>query len=287
MARQHLTQLGIAGLACLASVAVTAPALAATLVNTELVLSVDASGSVDEAEFNLQRQGYEEAFRDDELIDIIAGLEQGIAVTLQYWATNPAPALQWYRITDAASAHDFADAIAATVRPFSGGATNIAAAINSATTSLLTNEFEGKRQVIDISGDGTQNTDLAGSSVACSAAAGFNNNTDPACTSLVATARDNAAAQDITINGLPILTDYATLDDYYLNYAVSGDEAFIQAAGTFGDFGAAVKAKIKREILPDPEPDPASVPEPSITLGLLALGGLGITVRRSGDRSPS
>lgn len=286
MVKRYLTQLGIASLACFASAAVTAPALAATLVNTELVLSVDASGSVDGVEFNLQRQGYVEAFRDDELIEIIANLEHGIAVTLQYWATNPAPALPWHRITDARSANDFADAIAATTRPFSGGATNIAAAINSATTSLLNNEFDGVRQVIDVSGDGTQNTNLAGTS-SCSGS--FENNISPACTSLVATARDNAAAQEITINGLPILTDYDALDDYYLNYAVSGDEAFIQAAATFGDFGTAVKAKIKREILPDPDPetDPESVPEPSITLGFLVLGGLGITVRRLGDRPSS
>ncbi|NJN22943.1 MAG: DUF1194 domain-containing protein [Leptolyngbya sp. RL_3_1] len=282
MVNQHWARLGVASVAIAASTWIAPATQAATLVNTELVLSVDASGSVSPVEFALQQQGYVAAFRDAELIELIAQLDRGIAVTLQYWGTIPAGALGWYHITDAASAHAFADAIAATTNPFSRSATNIAAALDSATTLLLTNAFEGDRRVIDISGDGTQNVNLAGTAF-CSAVYESANSTDPNCTSLVTTARDRANAAGITLNGLPILTDFAPLDDYYLTYVVGGEGAFIQAAETFGDFGTAVKTKIKREIAP--APGAASVPEPSMVLGVLALGGLGATVKRWREQS--
>jgi hypothetical protein len=255
------------------------PVLAGTLVSTELVLSVDVSGSVDPIEFDLQRQGYINAFRDTELISLIAGLEHGIAVTLQYWSTTPATPLNWYHITDAASANAFADRIAATSRPL-GNFTNIAAAIDSATNLLLTNDFEGDRKVIDVSGDGGQNRTLAGTSY-CSPLDYSHTNLNPACTGLVTSARDAAVAAGITINGLPILTDIPYLDDYFLDYVIGGDDAFVQAAATFSDFEMAVKTKIKREIIPDPKPE--TVPEPSLTLGLLLglLGGKSLLKKRS------
>lgn len=259
---------------------VASPALAGTLVSTELVLSVDVSGSVNTTEFNLQRQGYVNAFRDRELIDLIEGLEHGIAVTMQYWSTTPASPLPWYHITDAASANAFAEAIAADPRPDSN-LTNIAAAIESATDLLLNNEFEGRRMVIDISGDGRQNTNLAATDLCARQRIDgrtINNDFSPDCYGLVTSARDAAVAAGITINGLPILTDVPDLDNYFLDYAIGGDEAFVQAAANFSDFEAAVKAKIKREIIPELE----TVPEPSVTLGILLglLGGRSLLKRR-------
>ena len=267
----NFTQFGTVATAIAASSLFAAPALAGTLVNTELVLSVDVSGSVDQTEFELQRQGYVNAFRDAELIGLIAGLEHGIAVTLQYWSTTSATPLNWYHITNAATANAFADTIAAAPRP-DGNLTNVAAAIESATDLLLTNDFDGDRLVIDISGDGGQNVNLAGNYY-CSKIYRSQTNLDPACTGLVTAARDASIAEAITINGLPILTDVAYLDDYFLEYAIGGEGAFVQAAETFSDFETAVKTKIKREIIPELEPE--SVPEPAVTLGLLALGLLG------------
>ena len=265
--------IGLAGTAAIATSALVAsPSFALIPVNTELVLSVDVSGSINTSEFNLQRDGYVNAFRDAELIGLITGLEHGIAVTLQYWSTTPSTSLGWYHIVDAASANSFADAIAAASRP-DGFYTNIAAAIDSAANLLSTNNFEGDRKVIDISGDGLQNVNVAATERCFSV-----------CADLVANARDAAVAEGITINGLPILTDEPDLDDYFLNYAIGGEESFLQVAATFSDFETAVKAKIKREI--DPEPDPEPVPEPSLTLGLLLglLGG-GTLVKKRRDRA--
>lgn len=295
-------------LATLATSALTmAPASAATLVSTELVLSVDASGSVNSGEFNLQRQGYVNAFRDAELIRLIEGLENGIAVTLQYWSTTPNSALGWFHVTDAASAETFAAAIAAAGRPSNsfvtgiGTTTNIAAAITSAASLLTTNDFIGDRLVIDVSGDGRQNEN-ASATYYCGTS-----DFSAECLNLVTGARNAAVAQDITINGLPILTDVGNLDSYFQSYVIGGEDAFVQAASSFADFETALKTKVKREIsivtpepepvvepepapvqtppvppsvqappqpvvlVNDPNPDPQSVPEPSALLGLLGL----------------
>ncbi|HIK33642.1 MAG TPA: DUF1194 domain-containing protein [Oscillatoriales cyanobacterium M4454_W2019_049] len=229
------------------------PSVAATLVNVEFVLSADVSGSISSEEFDLQRQGYVNAFRDAELIDLIAGLDRGIAVTMQYWSSSAFSPLTWHHITDAASANAFADAIAATERPGRGG-TNIAAGLTSATNLLLGNEFEGDRKVIDLSAD-------------------ERNSCYRTCR--VTMARDAAVAAGITINGLPITrSSSSSLDDYFQAYVIGGEGAFTEVASEFGDFDRAVKAKLTREIPSNPR-DSVSVPEPSSTLGLLVFGCLG------------
>ncbi|MBP0022035.1 MAG: DUF1194 domain-containing protein [Cyanobacteria bacterium SBLK] len=313
---RFFTYFGAAAAAVVANAFVATSSFAFTFVNTELVLSVDVSGSVDDSEFNLQRQGYANAFRDRELIDIIEDMDRGIAVTMQYWSSQTAAAIGWYHITNAASANAFADAILAEDRPFANN-TNIAAAINSATNLLLTNNFQGDRMVIDVSGDGRQNADISGSGYCAPLSIwGYvydNDDTSPNCYNLVASARDAAVSQDITINGLPILTDVPELDAYFQAYAIGGEGAFLQAAANFSDFETAVKAKIKREIqstesvpesvpipesvpepeptpipesVPEPTPIPESVPEPGMTLGLILLGlGAGVSFLKKHDRA--
>lgn len=126
-------------------------------VDVELVLSVDVSGSISSREFNLQRDGYANAFRDPQVIAAIESLPNGLAVTLQYWSNTPHEAIGWYLVTDAATAHEFANAIENAERP-SYGSTGLADAITTAKNLLLTNIYEGKSLVIDVSGDGLDNT---------------------------------------------------------------------------------------------------------------------------------
>src|SRR5206468_10991190 len=88
-------------------------------VDLALVLAVDASGSVDQVRFELQKQGYVAAFRHPRVIGAIqSGPAQAIAVIIMQW-TGPAlqvTAVPWTRISDAASANAFADRIAAAPR---------------------------------------------------------------------------------------------------------------------------------------------------------------------------
>jgi hypothetical protein len=75
--------------ALLLACSVCSLAFAQTAVDLQLVLAVDASGSVDQQRFELQRQGYMAAFRDPRVLGAIrSGATQAIAVTMVQW-TGP------------------------------------------------------------------------------------------------------------------------------------------------------------------------------------------------------
>src|SRR5436305_2780289 len=116
-----------------------APAQAQTeaLATTDilLVLAVDASGSVNQTRFELQRRGYAYAFRSQQVLNAIRGGSTGsIAVTMVQW-TGPTMQVQvvpWTLIKDAGSALAFADAVEAAPRQLFGGGTSLSGAIDYA-----------------------------------------------------------------------------------------------------------------------------------------------------------
>ena len=82
------------------------PTVAQTEVDLQLVLAVDASGSVSHQRFELQKQGYVAAFRHPRVLQaILSGLNQSIGVTMFQW-TGPAlqvVSVKWALIKDADS----------------------------------------------------------------------------------------------------------------------------------------------------------------------------------------
>lgn len=228
---------------CLAGVA-AAPAHAnaanAKPVDVALVLAIDVSGSVDEQRYQLQRTGYAEAFAASDLIDAVAsGENRAIAVTLVEWSgTNEQEQMVgWTLISDPASAQEFRHAVEQAPRAYSD-LTSISGAIDYSLRLLQHCPYEAARQVIDISGDGTNN-----------------NGRDADA------ARDAAVAANVTINGLPILTESWDLDHYYHDHVIGGASAFVIPAKDFSDFGQAIRNKLVREIASRP---------PSQTLAFLA-----------------
>jgi hypothetical protein len=203
-------------------------------VDLALVLAVDASGSVDQHRFELQKQGYAAAFRDPRVLNAIrSGLNQSIAATMFQWT---GPRLQrhvvaWTLIKDEASANAFADAIQAAPRQLFGGGTSISGAIDYGRLLLLQNPFAPTRRVIDVSGDGSNNSGRA-----------------------VTSARDEAARGGTTVNGLPILSVEPDLDGYYRDYVIGGPGAFMVPAESYDTFAQAILKKLITEIAAAPRP---------------------------------
>jgi hypothetical protein len=219
----------------------------ATPVGLELLLLVDVSGSVSGTEYDLQKQGYVSAFQDPTIQQAIANTTDGIAVAYAEWSSSTQQSLlvSWTQLTDTASANSFAAAISSTTRAFSGN-TAPGSAISWGAPLFSSNGFEGNRMVIDVSGDGSENTG--------------------ADTLTAATA---AHTQGITLNGLPILGSEANLDSWYQTNIVTPGGGFLVTASSFSNFSDAVAQKIGREIIPA-----GPVPEPS-TLFLFGCGLLG------------
>lgn len=218
----------ILGVGAAVLLAIVAAPASATPISLELALLVDVSGSIDDDEFALQRQGYVQAFTN------LAGQYGGgsdpspFVTTLVYWsgASEQVQSLGWTLINDAVSALAFAADIGGTTRPYDGWtAPGSAIAFGQ---SLFANNYEGDRLVMDVSGDGEQNRGISTSG-----------------------ARDAAALAGITINGLAI--GDATLATWYQNNVVTND-GFLVTANDFGDFAQAVDRKITREVTGVPEP---------------------------------
>ena len=210
------------------------PLHAQTPVALELVLAVDTSTSVDREEFALQQQGFADAFRHPDVIAAIgrAG-EGGVAVSLVHWSGQgqQVTSLPWTVIRNAADALAMAARIDGSGRRLKGF-TDIAGALGYSLSLLQNNGLEGRRRVIDVSGDGTSNGPSA------------------------AAARDAAVAAGVTVNGLVIhneeydLGELAKINlfDHYKTHVVGGPGAFLMAAKDFHDFRTAIRKKLVREI---------------------------------------
>jgi hypothetical protein len=205
-----------------------APAFAQAVVDLQLVLAVDVSGSVSDERFRLQQQGYARAFRDWRVLEAIrSGGAQAIAVTMTQWTgpSQQAQVVAWMVVSDETSMLALADAIERTTRQLYGGGTSISGAIDHAVTLFPDSGVRSGRQVIDVSGDGA------------------NNRGRPA-----ADARDDAVQKGITINGLPILALEPGLDQYYQNNVIGGANAFMVVAESYETFAEAVVRKLITEI---------------------------------------
>ena len=206
------------------------------LVDLELVLAVDVSSSIDEAEALRQREGHVAALADPDIIGAIrAGGYGRIAVIYLEWADADFQRVvaPWTVIEDEADAQAFA-AVLATAPVVSGRRTAIGAAIDSATTLIEENAYDGTRRVIDISGDGPQN---AGSSLEA--------------------ARERAGEAGITVNGLPIesarpspFRPSVSIDvaSYFENHVITGPGAFVSPSNEHQDFVEALRRKLIIEI---------------------------------------
>ena len=219
-------------------------------VDLELVLAVDVSGSVDEEEGKLQRMGYVDAFRSPSVLRAIqSGRHKSIAVSYMEWAgfDFQRVVVGWRQIHGKASAEEFASELSR--KPVGVGPyTSISGAIEFALPLFEKNGYKSERRVIDISGDGPNNSG-----------------------DFVTHARDKALRAGVTINGLPIVNDRPSpwgrmpmpnLDLYYRKCVIGGRRAFLVVANDFKSFGRAIRRKLILEIVGLPEKEKKRAVDP-------------------------
>jgi hypothetical protein len=223
----------LAALAWAAALIPPMPAQAQTEVDLALVIAVDISFSMDTDEQELQRDGFAEAFRSPLVHDAIRnGMLGRIGVAYMEWAgsADQKVIIPWTILDNSESLMAFADRIASP--PLQRAQrTSVSGAIDAAAKLFEDSGLEATRKVIDISGDGV------------------NNQGRPA-----PHARDEAVAQGITINGLPIMLkkpgslDDPDLDLYFRDCVIGGPGAFMVPARERSQFQLAIKAKILLEV---------------------------------------
>ena len=201
---------------------------APTTVDVNLVLAIDASGSVEDARFELQKRGFAAAFRDPKVLQAIrAGDHQSIAVLMLQWTGPPLQEVMvpWTLVKDERSAAVLAAVIEAAPRRLMGGGTSISGAIDYSVKALAASPYRGTRRVIDISGDGSNNLGRPAEQ-----------------------ARDDAVRTGIRINGLPILAVEPDLDQYFRQNVIGGPGAFSIPAKDYDQFAEAILRKLVTEI---------------------------------------
>jgi hypothetical protein len=237
-----------------------------TEVDLELVLAVDISRSMDYDEQLIQRDGYVAAFRDERVARAMTGgYHSRIAVTYLEWANEytQQQTLPWTLIETEEDAAAFAAAMDAADLVSARG-TSISGALQAAANLINSNDYQGLRRVIDISGDGS-------------------NRDGPA----VGPIRDAVAASGITINGLPLILrpsgggrfggggfgggggrygyEVEDLEAYYRAEVIAGPGAFVLPVRDVSELPASIRQKLILEIAGEPYLGPWALLEGSGT----------------------
>lgn len=207
-------------------------------VDLELVLLADASGSIDDVEIMLQRQGYAEAMADPQVLFAIenGGALGKIAVAYVEWASAASQevVVDWMVVEDAATAREFGRRLMEPPRA-TVGSNAIGSALLKGLEMIRTNEFDGWRKVIDLSADSA-----------------WNPQGPP-----ISAAREAVLAEGVTINGLAILCREAAcsgrprggdLEAEFERDLIGGPGAFVVTADDGPSFMRAVRRKLILEI---------------------------------------
>ena len=211
-----------------------APARAQEPVDLELVLAADGSGSIDDAELALQREGYARAVSDPRVLEALTGGIYGKSVIAYVeWgsAQSQHTIVDWTVIDGPESAAAFGKALVEAPRQ-AWGYNSISNAIVYSADLIDTNPFKGLRRVIDISADAGNIGGVP-----------------------LPVARQAALNLGITINGLAISRLGSTrplravsLETEFREAIIGGAGAFVVTVDETTSFGEAVLKKMILEV---------------------------------------
>ena len=189
-----------------------------------LALTVDVSGSVDAAEYQLQMGGLADALRDGLVADAL--ISEKAAVMVVHWSgqSRQSVVVPWTRVTTVADADHLAEEVEAVPRAWRNFSTGIGEAL-----AFTANQFgtvaDCARKVIDVSGDGKSNEGAPPEDIkATLAGAGF------------------------VINGLAIEGETSQLTEYYRTQVIAGPNSFVLPSFGFDDYPEKIRKKLIREV---------------------------------------
>jgi Protein of unknown function (DUF1194) len=193
-----------------------------------LVLAVDVSGSVDEGRFKLQREGIAASLESEAFAAALSGgIHQTVEIAVVEWAEEQQTILPWtilHRRDDISAA---ANQLRAAPRSSVHVLTDPAGGIAAADRLLASVPLPAGRKVIDVSGDGKQNSGEVPT----------------------ASARDAAVSHGVTVNGLPITSgDEPHVDEWYRANVIGGPGAFLVVADGHQAFADAFRQKLTLEV---------------------------------------
>lgn len=197
-------------------------------VDLALVLAVDASSSVDRAEFDLMIGGYAAAFREAEIARaLLSGPSGAAAIAMLIWSGQGAQeiAISWRLVTTPEDVAALAEAIEVLPRLVPPGATALGEGMAAALALFAHGPADARRMVLDVSGDGAHNQGRPPGPI-----------------------RDIGVQAGITINALAVLNEEPDLMAHYAAEVIGGPGAFVMDCPDYGAFAAAIREKLRREI---------------------------------------
>lgn len=205
----------------LAFAAILLPRQAAAC-DVAVVLLVDVSGSVSDADFALQRDATAAAIESPA---VIAAARRGVALSALMWGAGQHHVMPWRLLRGGADARAAAQDLRAASRP-ERGMTDMASAIRAGLAEFRHAPCPQGRRVIDISGDGQHSGSMA----------------------TLAGAVAEAAVVGVQINALPIVTPMEPdVAEWFREHVAAPTGGFVMPADWRG-FGRAIRAKLATEV---------------------------------------
>jgi hypothetical protein len=199
-----------------------------------LVLALDASSSVSVDEFDFQKRAVADVFLTSDWAAAVSPAG-GLAVAVMVWGDHRArrQVLDWRLIRTAKQAVRFAHDVERLPRIVHGN-TDMGTAIWAALDLFHQKPVCAHRFVLNISGDGRESRYPRKRRVGPS----------------LHDARLRATAMGVTINGLVLAAEDASLADYYKAHVIAGPGSFVQevAGSSNAEMAAAMKIKLLREL---------------------------------------
>lgn len=216
-------------LAALLSIAALPAVAAGTCRDLSLVLAIDASSSIDPAEYRLQTDGYAAALVAPRVLRALAQAGD-VEIAVVFWGgAGQHQALPFQPVRNRTEAEALGVRLWASPRRVSG-ATALGEGVALALQMLAPRC--AARRVVNVSGDGRESADGTIAPLR------------------MAQARALAEEMNVSINGLAIETTDLGLGDYYRAEVVTGPGAFALTVRSFDALAAALVRKLEREVRP-------------------------------------